>query len=122
MTKKKEYPLPHDHFRKNIPCSGPPKRLCGRQKPSIFLCSLPEEISFISIMNDTQNMYYDSNCAMLNADAERKKSFRSTADTNTPSSTIMPTPMPKARIADVTPPRASGKTTTASGLQTDMDC
>lgn len=66
--------------------SGSSERPCGRQgNLGFLLCSLPEEFSFLSIMANTQSMDYDSVCAILKADAKRKKRFQRIPDTNTAS-------------------------------------
>lgn len=93
-----------------------------KNKSGILLCSFPEEFNFLLIMADLQNMNYDSICAILKADAKRKKRFQNTPDKNAAGSSLNPTPMPAARLADVPPTRAPGKMVTLNYRQTDMQC
>lgn len=58
---------------------------------------------------------------ILKANGERKKSFQSTQDKNTTSSTLTITPMPAARIVAVHPPEAPGQSSTENGRQTEWN-
>ena len=69
-------------------------------KTGILLRSLPESLGFIALMADAQKMDYDSICALLKSEIERRKSY--IKPTNDMKEIVEP--VPAARQADAPPP------------------
>ena len=69
-------------------------------KTGILLRSLPESLGFIALMADAQKMDYDSICALLKSEMERRKSYTKPPKDDKASTE----PVPAARQADAPPP------------------
>lgn len=67
-----------------------------KDKTGVLLRSLPESFGFLALMADANNMDYDSICALLKSEMDRRQAH------NKPSAPAFPA-MPAARMADTDP-------------------
>lgn len=93
-----------------------------KDKPGILLGSLQEEFSFLADMVHSQNMDYESICAILKDEAERRKRFKDVPEISAPNSALTRAPMGAARLADTPPPTAPGHSNAVPSRQKDMEC